>query len=263
MANITGKKISDLNSPSISTNGALIAIETSDGNVVKEPKENIAPVQSINAGTNVTVDDDGNGNIVINSTASSGGSGHAAVIVNDSETMDFLASGTDNQTITANVKISGDSDNQLGQGSDNALFVALPYKRVLPDSNSIASQSKGTDVNIVRSAGSCVVNIPADVDSLRQFRMIIDANTGDQGGDSSYTVDFVFNGTRNYNQNSDLSDMLEPSVSMKVFNTATQITTTTSNAHEITVPSPGTLRVRFLTALQSAFDKRSIKFNFE
>ena len=139
----------------------------------------------------------------------------------------------------------------------------LRDKRVFPDGESVAFQTPGTDVSISRSAGSCTVTIPANVYSLKSFHLTIDADGGDLGGDSSYQVDFVYAGTRNFNQNADLSDAVEPNVFMRVFNTGTQLSTTTATAHEITRPAAGTIRVNFLNALQSAFDKRRIVFNFE
>lgn len=143
-------------------------------------------------------------------------------------------------------------------------FVSLE-KRIKPDSNSVATQSVGDNVTISRTQGSCVVTIPENVFSLKQITIDIDAaaNPSDQGGDSAYYVDFVYQGTRDFNQLADLSDALKPTIQMEVFNDAQTVTKTNADQYEITRPSAGTLRVNFLNALQSAADKRKLKFVFE
>lgn len=136
-------------------------------------------------------------------------------------------------------------------------------KRVAPDARSLAYQTAGDDVTISRSAGGCTITVPENVYALRSFHLTIDADNGDQGGDSSYQIDIVYQGTRTFNQNADLSDAVMPNDKMLVFNTGTTVTPTTDNAFEASRPAAGTLRINYLAALQSAFDKRLIILNFE
>jgi hypothetical protein len=137
--------------------------------------------------------------------------------------------------------------------------------RSYPDSESIAFQqlSSGSNVcTIARSAGSCIITVPSNVDKLSTLQLVIDAGGGDQGGDSSYTIDFTYGGTRTFNQNADLSDAEIPVVQMLIYTDTGKVTRTTSEAMEITRPSAGTLRINFLNALTSGSDKRQITFNF-
>lgn len=136
-------------------------------------------------------------------------------------------------------------------------------KRVLPDARSVAYQTAGDDVTISRTTGGCTITVPANVYALRSFHLTIDADNGDQGGDSAYEIDIVYLGTRTFNQNADLSDAVFPNDKMLVFNTGTTVTPTTDNAFEGSRPAAGTIRINYLAALQAPFDKRLIILNFE
>ena len=124
---------------------------------------------------------------------------------------------------------------------------------------STAYQTNGTVIGFARSAGSGLVIIPSK-DELQSFDFIIDANNGDQGGDSSYKI--CFNAlSADYNNNADFSDTWMPSIQMLTYSTATKLTTTTADAHEIEYEG-GQLCINFLQALQSPFDKRHINIKF-
>ena len=127
--------------------------------------------------------------------------------------------------------------------------------------NSVIRQDLGANATLVRSAGSGTVTIP-DGTEISYLTMDVDAGNGDQGGDSSYTLNLAYAGTRTFNQLADLSDAEIPNIQLLVYNTATQVTTTTADAFEITRSAAGTLSIKFLNALQSAFDKRKILLSF-
>ena len=124
---------------------------------------------------------------------------------------------------------------------------------------STAYQTNGTVISFARFAGSGLVIVPS-AESLESFDFIIDANNGDQGGDSSYKI--CFNTlSSNYNNNTDFSDTRMSSIEMLVYSTPTKITTTTADTYEIEYEG-GQLCINFLQALQSAFDKRHISIKF-
>lgn len=137
--------------------------------------------------------------------------------------------------------------------------MGLNWERVFPDSKSVAYQHLGTDTTIVRAAGSSTITVAADIDRLQSFELTIDAAAGDQGMDSSYTVDFVYAGPRLFNQT--LDDAEVPTIEIYTYATATKLSNDYDN-YFITIPVAGTLRIEFPSVLPTAAAKARLKFTF-